>query len=284
MIFPRRIAGYVQGEKTSEGFERMKRRGIVLPPFQVEQNTAKAIRLEFDKMLAKIESITISKSLQTGVAVADAEPAPIAPDALIQILRKEIKQWQDARVDPWTKYFTTMLKKQLAEAQEHFFKDFFEDAPLKLVNRVSYALDKNDVFKGKLARLQKGYLNEAIERINGGKSELRKTFIDKMSKWISGEEDDLEGLKGVMEDIRKESLNFSKFFARDQLSRFNAALTVASYQEAGVTHVKWVTVNDKRVRKEHQHRNGQIYPINKIPDRGYNCRCGLTPAKYKELE
>ncbi len=282
MIAPRRIGAYVQSKGTVAGFDRMKRRGIVLPPFQVEQQTAKAIRIGFDKFIAKIESITVSKSLQTGVGVGDAEPVEIDPQILIKSLREEIKGWQEANVDPWSKYFTNVLRQQLDEAMRSFFYDFLDDAPVKLANRIAVALDRDEVFKGRLETMKSSYLTEAVKAIGAGQSDLRKDFITKLNAWVTGKDETLEGLQGIMEGIKKESVTFSKYFARDQLSRFNAALAVASYEQGGVTHVKWVTVGDARVRKAHRDRNGKVYKITEIPERGYNCRCGLLPAKYSK--
>lgn len=275
MIAPRSVAGYVQSKGTAEGFQRMKRRGIVLPPFQIEQACAKAVMIELEEVLADFQKEALLQSIHLGEAVQDAAPLS---EILIANLKERLKELAGDDKRPGDDRLRRKLSRQLADAQREFFKDFFEDAGIKVKTRVAAALDKDDVFASRLDAIRGDYLDESIKRINGGKSELRKDFIKMLDEWISGERPDLNGLTDIMAKIRKEGLNFSKYFARDQFSRLNASLAVASYDEAGAKKVKWVTVGDGRVRKEHKLRNGKIYPIDKIPDRGFNCRCGFIPV------
>ncbi len=80
--------------------------------------------------------------------------------------------------------------------------------------------------------------------------------------------------------VREEAGTFSKFFSRDQFSRFNRALTIATYDGAGAKWVQWVTVGDQRVRKSHRRLQNKIFRIDDLPKEylDYLCRCALLPV------
>lgn len=275
-IAPRSFNGFRQSAKTSEGFEKMRRRGIVLPPFQVEQSAAKLVRGEIEELVANLRKHVIFASIETGEGVKDAENELVV-QAVTRIKEQLAELNASGELTEDENRIRLQLSRQLSEAQQHFFTDFFEDASERLKTRVLFALDKNDVFKNRLDGIRKGYLDTAVTRITEGKSMLRKRFIGILEQWIAGDRPDLDGLDDLMDKIRGEGLNFSKFFARDQFSRFNKALMVASYEEAGAKWIRWVTVGDARVRKAHKHLNGKIFAIDDLPKEylDYNCRCGF---------
>ena len=274
-IAPRSFNGFRQSAKTSEGFDKMRRRGIVLPPFQVEQSAAKLVRGEIDGLIADLRKHLILASVSTGIGVQDSEN-DLVTEAVerIKAQLEELELKGDLNEDE--DRIRLQLYRQLAEAQQHFFTDFFEDASERLKTRIAYALDKDEVFKNRLTGLRKGYIDSAMTRISEGKSMLRKKFIGILEQWVAGERPDLDGLDDMMNGIRKEGLNFSKFFARDQFSRFNRALLVTSYEEAGAKWIRWATVLDQRVRNSHKKLQGKIFAINDLPKEylDYNCRCG----------
>jgi len=82
------------------------------------------------------------------------------------------------------------------------------------------------------------------------------------------------------------SNHLSRFFARDQMQRFNKACTLATFQGAGVTRVKWVTSHDGRVRATHKALDSKIFPVGELPPEvdDYNCRCGLVPVAWEDDE
>lgn len=275
MIIPKENqAGYKQSAKTAQGFERMKRHGIPLPPFQLQMQLSKYIRKEFDDALEEVQKELVVQSLNQGIGLHDANPLNVIAGIIQRSLKNNIFKTTDEKINKY-------LMSKFNEAQTNFFSQFFEDASEKLKNRVAYALDKDEVFQGRIEDIKSEYLDTSIERIQNGQSFLRKKFITMIDEWISGDREDLSGLTDIMANIKKESLNFSKMFARDQFSRFNRALTVASYKQADVPFVKWVTVGDGRVRNEHKLLKGNIFAIDKVPDQGFNCRCGLIPV-FKE--
>ncbi len=279
IVAPRSFAGYIQSKGTSEGFQRMRRRGIVLPPFQIEQSAAKMVRIEFEAMIADFKKHLVIASAQTGIGVQDAENELVSET--IDRIRSQLATLNSqGLLDEDETRIRIQLSRQLAEAQEHFFADFFTDASERMKTAIAFSLDKNDVFRDRLAGIRKGYLDTAIERISDGRSTLRKKFIGVLEQWVAGEREDLEGLDGLMDKIQGEGVTFSKFFARDQFSRFNKSMMVASYDEAGAKWIRWCTVGDQRVRRTHRALNGKIFAIDDMPDEylDYLCRCGFLPV------
>ncbi len=54
--------------------------------------------------------------------------------------------------------------------------------------------------------------------------------------------------------------------------------TIKAYKDAGVKKVRWITMEDERVCKTCNARDGRIYDIDKLPPRPhYRCRCGVEP-------
>lgn len=276
IIAPQSFGAYLQSGRTALGFDKMRRRGIVPPPFQVEQMAARMMRNELDALVALMSKQVIRVSASTGEGVKD--------DDLLEETRKRIKTQLaelNARGDlsEDEERIRFQLQRQLAEAQESFFKDFFEDASERMKTRIAFSLDKDEVFRDRLAGIRKNYLESAVERIHEGQYALRKRFIGLMEQWITGEREDLDTFDDLVGKISKEAGNFSKFFARDQFSRFNRALMIASYDEAGAKWIRWATVGDGRVRKAHRNLNGKIFAIDDMPKEylDYNCRCGYLP-------
>ena len=58
------------------------------------------------------------------------------------------------------------------------------------------------------------------------------------------------------------------------------AATIQSYKDSGVTHVRWVSVEDKRRCDDCRKRDGVVYGIDKIPPKPHiGCRCYVVPYK-----
>jgi len=55
--------------------------------------------------------------------------------------------------------------------------------------------------------------------------------------------------------------------------------TIGAYKDAGVKKVRWVTERDNKVCTVCADRDGEVFPINRIPDKPhYRCRCVLLPV------
>jgi SPP1 gp7 family putative phage head morphogenesis protein len=193
-----------------------------------------------------------------------------------KVAEERLKKAEADKVDPNT---IAAMKRQLVDAQTEFFTEFESDADDETRNRVAI-ISREETFANRLDGVRKGYLDNAIKRIGEGKSDLRKQFITIFGDWIEGRSEALTGFDDVMAKAREEAGTFSKFFARDQFSRFNRALTIAVYSESGAKWVQWATVGDQRVRKSHRALQNRIYAIDDLPEEylSYLCRCALLPV------
>lgn len=263
-------SGYVYNSRTKEGFQRMKRRGIVLPPFRIEDNVTRLLTSHFDRLLAKLAqaskgAIAMEKVINDSVY---SEIVGHLQNALFQAIRADKTK------------LSVQISKQLSAAQKHFFDDFISDADEKVAIRVQFALDKDDVFQQRIDGLHKYYLDSAMERISWEEDFLKTVFLQELSSYTLGTVKDLSALTDVIKAMRQTSVKEARFFARDQFARFNKAMALASLDQAGASHVKWVTVGDGRVRPAHKALNGKTFPIDSIPDEqhDYNCRCSFLPV------
>ena len=115
-----------------------------------------------------------------------------------------------------------------------------------------------------------------------------------MIDWVEDRSETLD-IKDVMKEMNQTSIKQSKMFARTQLSNFNKSLLIASFREAGVNKVKWITAHDRAVRgnpsglypmknhdiTNHYNNDGKIFDINNNAFlneflTAYNCRCGAS--------
>ncbi len=80
----------------------------------------------------------------------------------------------------------------------------------------------------------------------------------------------------------------AQLIARDQVSKYSGDLTRHNQTSVGITHYRWETSRDERVRSEHRALNGKIFawaqpPISTKsggrfhPRQGINCRCDAIP-------
>jgi SPP1 gp7 family putative phage head morphogenesis protein len=86
------------------------------------------------------------------------------------------------------------------------------------------------------------------------------------------------------------------FLARQETALFMSKFRRERYGEAGVTHYKWSTSHDERVRDRHKHLDGKVFPYASPPivddstgRRGnpgedFNCRCVDIPILVKKPE
>ena len=80
----------------------------------------------------------------------------------------------------------------------------------------------------------------------------------------------------------------ARLIARDQTSKYSGDLTRHHQTSVGITHYKWQTSNDERVRSRHANLDGKIFSWSKPPvsdksggqnhpRQGINCRCDAIP-------
>jgi SPP1 gp7 family putative phage head morphogenesis protein len=162
--------------------------------------------------------------------------------------------------------------------QDHFFENFLDDADEKVRIRVSFALDKDEVFQQRLDFLMNDYLGTALARIKGEEDDLKNKFLRGLTEYALGNTPDLESIRDVMEEMKETSVHRARFFARDQFAKLNKSISLASFHAADAKYVEVWTVNDGRVRPTHRLLNHRVYRLDDLPKElsEYNCRCCYT--------
>jgi len=74
----------------------------------------------------------------------------------------------------------------------------------------------------------------------------------------------------------------AKLIARDQVNKFTGALNKVRQEQLGIGAYIWRTMNDNRVRSEHEDREGRHFTWDAPPEDGHpgepiNCRCYAEP-------
>lgn len=77
--------------------------------------------------------------------------------------------------------------------------------------------------------------------------------------------------KEIQEEYGKNKRN-SELLARDQVATLNSQITQAQQRDAGVTHYKWSTSRDSRVRECHEDFDGKIFSWDDPPEIWYNTK------------
>lgn len=91
-------------------------------------------------------------------------------------------------------------------------------------------------------------------------------------------------LAGKIQKELRSTRTRAKLIARDQINKFNGALTELRQTAVGVENYIWSTSNDERVRPNHQNKDGKIFDWNNPPsDTGHpgediQCRCVAIPV------
>lgn len=74
----------------------------------------------------------------------------------------------------------------------------------------------------------------------------------------------------------------SALIARDQVGKLYGQLNASRQRGLGITHFRWTTVGDERVRDEHQDLDGEVFayddpPAEGLPGEPILCRCYASP-------
>jgi SPP1 gp7 family putative phage head morphogenesis protein len=262
-------SGYVYNSKTREGFQRMKRHGIVMPPFRIEDTVTKLLTNHYDRLISRIEKAAKGLAyLEKAVADSTEEYRWNLQDSFLGSIPADKEK------------LARQLAIQLDKAQLSFFDSFVDDAPQRVGIAVQFALDKDEVFQSRLDGLMETFLKNSIERVEREENFLKSSFLMDLNDYVLGKSKDLNSLKSVIEAMRETSTREARFFARDQFARLNKAMTVTSIEQAGAKKVQWWTCQDGRVRATHAALNKKMFDLDNLPDEinDYGCRCGLVPV------
>lgn len=297
--------GYFYGAHTRAGFLRMQRMGIPQPPFRLENKLTRYLQGLYEKALLDI----VRDFLKQARAVITKDNAMVADGAMEDLLAyfENMKKNEDAvtrirkrmevgaaannLVAEWNQSqgndipdMAEFMDDYLQEDTTEFFSKFNADASDEIIRIIdSFSIDKQKLFDTNMANLRALYIDNSKDRIANGLSWQKSVFLQKLQEYAEGKTDTLD-IKDIMVGLSNSTETMARFFARDQMARFNKALTLSTYLSAGVTKVKWVTSHDSRVRDTHRALDGKIFDVSNLPDEvdDYNCRCGLVPVEYAE--
>lgn len=308
-------SGYIYSPGTAAGFLKMQRQGIPRPIFRVEDKLRKLLRDKYGRIIAKLlkdfkrqvsiaglkirddlltvdekSEDTLNELLEFFEEMGRQEAAAKSAEENAQ-LRASVSsvsanlnsEWEQTefQVD---EEFQNQVGDVLIENQIDYTQRLQDDASEALKHILNnFSIDKQKLYNENMEALRKLYLDNSIERIKYEENWLKKQFLQRLNDYAVGKVEKLD-LEDLTEGLLHDGSRMSQFFARDQLARFNKATTLATFQSAGVTKVKWVTTHDVRVRLSHKALDGQIFDVNALPPEvdDYNCRCGLVPVEYSE--
>lgn len=322
--YPLRMNGYIYSKGTQAGFLRMQRMGIPRPLFRLQDKLAKIIKSQHTKMIRELLRDIKKQFIASGMTV---DSAPIDPDEeetleeLIEFFTRqgdELKKQseeiarrmqagaaENSLENEWIKEMdkpadvSETAKKQIAsllkKEQDDYLVRLLKDGPKIRAKLDSFTIDKQELFDRNMTNLRVLYLDNTVQRIGWEQDLIRRRMLKRINDYVTGQSARLE-----FDDLTKMAYqagdNLARLFARDQMQRFNKALTLSTFTDAGVTKVKWVTCHDARVRKRsyvdkngvfhraHTELDGQIFGIKNLPVEidDYNCRCGLVPVEWED--
>lgn len=319
--YPFRLSGYIYSKGTKAGFSRMQRLGIPRPLFRLEDKLARFLKENYVKVIKEALQDLKTEMKNCNVSFT-GDSATLTQDSLEDLLaffdqmKKEMeaeskKQQNIANRANMASVADTLEKKWLSNAntsvltgvnaqgnenirngietalkeeQGEYLGRLFEDADSKTQGILqSFSIDKQKLFNDNMAQIRALYIDNSLERIAWEENGIKRAILKRILEYVNGETDTLK-----LDDLTKLAFDrgdhLARLFARDQMQRFNKAVTLSTFINAGVTKIKWVTCHDVRVRETHRALDGKIFSINDLPPEidDYNCRCGLVPVEWAD--
>lgn len=297
--------------------------GIPRPLFRLQDKLAKIIKTQHTKMIREllrdIKKHFISSGMTVDSAPIDGDEDETLEDLIEFFTRsgEELKKEQEEIIrrmqagsaensleNEWIKELdkpadiSETAKKQIAgllkKEQDDYLVRLLNDGPKIKAIMDTFTIDKQELFNRNMTNLRILYLDNTLQRIGWEQDLIRRKMLERINDYVTGKSARLE-----FDDLTKIAYqagdNLARLFARDQMQRFNKALTLSTFTDAGVTKVKWVNCHDGRVRKRsyvdkngvyhraHTELDGQIFGIKNLPVEidDYNCRCGLVPVEWE---
>lgn len=130
-----------------------------------------------------------------------------------------------------------------------------------------------------------GKVSERLKQLTEANVQLIESihsqYLDKVKTAVTQAQIKGTLTKDLVAEIKKiggVTENRAKLIARDQSAKINSSLTQARYEEMGITHYRWSTSGDERVRDSHAENDGKIFAYDDPPETGhpgfdFNCRC-----------
>lgn len=314
-VYPLKINGYIYSSKTRQGFLRMRRMGIPRPLFSIENELAKTLKSRYRKLVEQLLKDMKDKIKRNGLTIDSAlvvdgreeenlESLMKFFDEMGEKMRKEQEEtanranmgsvansleheWFEENQEEQAQHdeqFYSDVERIFKKQQKKYLERLLDDADGKTKRILqSFTIDKKKFFDDNMDEVRRLYVQNSLERIDWEQEDIKRAILKRITDYAMNRTDELK-----LDDLTKDAFNrgdhLARLFARDQMSRFNKACTLATFRSAGVTKVQWLTANDGRVRKTHRMLNKRIFDVDNLPEEinDYNCRCGLVPVEWAD--
>ena len=137
-----------------------------------------------------------------------------------------------------------------------------------------------------LEQLESMWVRENLDLISSIEAETLRKLRWELSQRIvatAGDESLKTALTEYIENQARIESNRAVLIASDQVGKLNGRLMRYEQQRAGITHYRWETMQDSRVRPTHRERQGKIFSWEEPPSDGHpgeaiRCRCVADPV------
>ena len=185
--------------------------------------------------------------------------------------------------DKSKRYVTAMYKK----VKIHNEKEF-KAVTKSVFGRPLAFKDVNTAVKQQriLEQLESMWIRENLDLISSIEAETLRKLRWELSQRIvaaAGDESLKTALTEYIENQARIESNRAVLIASDQVGKLNGRLMRYEQQRAGITHYRWETMQDSRVRPTHRERQGEIFSWDEPPSDGHpgeavRCRCVADPV------
>ena len=236
-----------------------------------------------------VAGVAVGDELRTGAATHDGQEVVIGTAMMLlgansrtvsedvhsrveQIRKTLVPQLSDARL--------TWIAQTVAEYTETRTERDFEV-------QMNAILTVGPMLVVKPTELQQLFVRENIKLIRTVPENLLHQTEETILRGIRQGQTSKEIQKSIYRrlDLSKQR---ARLIARDQTSKYSGDLTRHHQTSVGITHYKWQTSNDERVRSRHANLDGKIFSWSKPPvsdksggqnhpRQGINCRCDAIP-------
>ena len=140
--------------------------------------------------------------------------------------------------------------------------------------------------QAKLKQMEEIWVRENLDLIGSLEAETLRKLRDELTRLISDgvPEDEIEErLIAFLQKQAEVETNRAVLIGSDQVGKLNGRLMEYWQRSAGITHYRWQTMMDDRVRPAHADRQGLIFSWDKPPSDGHpgmaiRCRCVADPV------
>ena len=140
--------------------------------------------------------------------------------------------------------------------------------------------------QAKLKQMQEIWVRENLDLVGSLEAETLRKLRDELTRLIADgvPEDEIEErLIAFLNKQAEVEGNRAVLIGSDQVGKLNGRLMEYWQRSAGITHYRWQTMMDDRVRPAHADRQGLIFSWDKPPSDGHpgmaiRCRCVADPV------